>query len=637
MRLFRPFDRRIGAELKTQRKTILKGLVCVAVTSMLTAAMIPLTKEAIQAIQDSAPVKIDIQTSLPNEDALSHELKVPVEQLREAVSKVRAQSERSETKEQATVRQDQALRRLGFVCMIVVGFFLLKYFFTRGQAYYLSKAAAALASDLRIRLFNRLQRLPISYFNEKHTGGIQSVLTNDINVYQNAVTLIRDSIDGPTKGILSLGAIFFINWKLALISLLFIPVMAWFVHQNGKKMKAAQSRVQDDLSDLTAMSQEALSGVRVVKAFAAEQRVGGLYRALVERQFESQLRAIRRFAQLRPMVELIGAVALAVVLYICGMLARVGDLQISQIVALTYALDIINQGARSLANVNNTYNQVQAAADRIYGEVLDVPEEHLRDDGVELPSPSGRIEFRNVTFEYPDGTRALNNVSFVIEPGTSLALVGPSGAGKSTIADLLLRFYDPTSGQILLDGVDIRELRTPWYRRLFGVVPQQTFLFAGTILDNLRLGDADAPDDAVKRAAEMAHADGFVSSTPDGYMTVLGERGVRLSGGEGQRLAIARALVRDPLVLLLDEATSNLDAVSERAVTGALTELMCQKTTLFIAHRLTTAARATRILVLRRGEIVESGSHQELMVHDGVYAGMYAAFSSGILEGGELG
>jgi len=632
MRLFRPFDRRIAAELRTQKKTIWSGLVCVALTSVLTGAMVPMTKWAIQSIQDAAPVKVNVLDKIPGEAQIAAAFEVSVETARKKLSAVGALNSGPESDDEARKRQDEALRRLGFICLSVVGLFVLKYFFTRGQFYFLSKAASALACDLRIRLFDKLQRLPISYFNEKRVGAIQSVLTNDINVYQNAVGLIRDSIDGPTKALIALTMIFLINWQLALVAMMFVPLLAWFVQRNGKRMKAAQGQVQDDLADLTAMSQEALNGTRIVKAFAAEDRITGIFRSLVNRQYESQLRANRRFAQLRPMVELIGAISLATILYICGHLAGLGTLQISDIVAITLALDVINQGARSLANVNNTYNQVQAAADRIYGEVLDVPSEEESESGLVFGAPTGKIEFRDVSFSYPDGTKALDQVSFVIEPGTSLALVGPSGAGKSTIADLLLRFYDPSAGQVLFDGVDIRELKTSWYRQQFGVVPQQTFLFAGSITENLRLGAPDATTEAIEDAVHKAHATGFIDSTPLRFETVLGERGVRLSGGEGQRLAIARALVRNPLVLLLDEATSNLDAVSEKAVTEALEEVMHTRTTLFIAHRLTTAARADRIMVLRRGQVVETGSHNDLIGQNGTYASMYRAFSNGVLD-----
>lgn len=531
-----------------------------------------------------------------------------------------------------TASQHQALRDLLVMCLLVVVVFGIKYFFTRGQTFFITKASARLGTDLRLRLFGKLQRLPLRYYNDKRTGSIQSALTNDVNVYANAVGMVRDGIDGPFRAIAALVAIIWMQWQLALLAILFIPVLAWFVNRNGRRMKAAQAVVQDDLSDLNAMANEALQGTRVIKAFAAEQRISDLYSGLVERAFGSQIQAARRFAALRPMVEFIGAVSLAAILYICGWMAAQGMLVVSQIVALTLAMDQINQGARSFANMNNTYNQVTAAAERLQREVLEVEEEPLQSGAMQLATIKGDVEFRNVSFAYPDGTLALRDVNFTIPAGTSLALVGPSGAGKSTIADLLLRFYDPTEGQILLDGTDLRELDLAWLRQQFGVVPQQTFLFAGTIEDNLRLGTVDAPSAQVERAAAQAHVDAFVARMPDGMQTQLGERGTRLSGGEMQRLAIARALARDPKVLVMDEATSNLDAVSEKYVTEALDQVMTERTTLFIAHRLTTASRASRIAVIRRGELIEIGSHTELMAKDGVYAGMFHAFTAGAMD-----
>lgn len=602
-----------------------------AVGSLLTASTVPLTERAVRAIQNAAPLRVDVLTQRPMEGPLSEALGIPRERIREALSQAESAAVR-ESQDQVRQRQDEALRTLLITCLIVILVFVTKYFFTRGQTYYLSKAATRLAADLRLKLFNHMQRLPVTTVGNKRVGSLQSVLTNDVNVYQTAVNMIRDSIDGPFKAVAALVAMFVIQWQLALIAILFIPVLAWFVHRNGLKMKADQARVQEDLGSLAVVTQEALSGLRVVKAFAAETRVYGMFSKLVETTFDSQVQAIARFAQLRPMVELIGAVSLALILYICGHLARAGDLQISHIVALTLALDIINQGARSLANVNNTYNQVQAAADRIYREVLDLPLEVDGDDLAVLPDPMGRVEFRNVSFQYPDGTQALRNVSFVLEPGESLALVGPSGAGKSTIADLVLKFYHPTEGQVLFDGVDVRELRTTWLRSQFGVVPQHTFLFAGSIEDNLRLGAPEATEGEMWDALETAHAKPFVESMPARLLSEVGERGTRLSGGEGQRLAIARAVIRKPKVLVLDEATSNLDPVSEGVVTQALGEVMEGRTALFIAHRLSTAARATRILVLRKGEVLEIGTHQELLAAQGAYAAMYRAFTSGVMD-----
>lgn len=533
--------------------------------------------------------------------------------------------------------QSKDLNRVGLLCLVIVVLFGFKYFFTRGQTWYLSKAAARMISDLRVRLFDKLQRLPVSYFNEKRSGSIQSVLTNDVGVYQSAVMIVRDSIDGPIKAIGAAIAVVLMSWQLALVAMLFVPILAFVIQRNGKRMKEAQGKVQDDVADLIGMTNEALTGVRIIKAFSAEDRIRESYEKHVQKSYESQMQAVARLASLRPLVELIGAVALAVVLYICGLLAKTSGFSVGDMAALIYALDVINQGFRTLGYANNTYNQVMAATDRIHTQILDVPEDHIDTEHTRvLNDVQGRVEFRNVGFAYPDGTQALNNVSFVIEPGTSLALVGPSGAGKSTIADLLLRFYEPTSGKILLDGVDVTELKVSWLRAQIGVVPQHTFLFAGSLAENISLGSVNASHIEIEEAAKAAHADVFIRNMPGGFEANVGEGGVGLSGGERQRMAIARALVRRPNVLLLDEATSALDAESEKAVQQALDEIMKARTTLFIAHRLTTAARADRILMLRRGEVLEVGSHKELMERKGAYATMYQAFTSGVLDG-EIG
>ncbi len=571
-------DPRVTSELRRHKKLIVKGLVCSAVAAALTSATVPFVKYILAAVE----------------------------------------------------QQDSVM--LAWLSLGVMTLFAIKYWFTRGQTFYLSKAGAALTSDLRVRLFEKLQRLPMEYFNTKRAGATQSVLTNDVNVYQSAITVVRDSIDGPIKIVLGFAMVLFLQWQLALAALAVIPILALVIQRNGRKMKLAQADVQNDLSTMTAMMQESLQGTRIIKAFSAEDQVTDRFRGLVGKAFDSQVRAIKRTATLKPTVELIGAVALSIVVLLCGVLASRGELQVSDLGAFILGLDVINQGARNLGSLNQTLAQIHAATERIYEEILDVPEPLAdRPDARELPTIEGRIEFLNVSFVYPDGTRALSKVSFTIEAGTSVALVGPSGAGKSTIADLLLRFYDPTEGVILLDGVDLRELRTSWLRRRIGVVPQQTFLFAGSIHENLLFGAPDATMQDMGQAIADAHAKPFIDASPDGLETTLGERGVRLSGGEAQRIAIARALVKRPPILLLDEATSNLDAMSEKAVQSALDEVMTSRTTVFIAHRLTTAARANKIIVLRHGEVLEQGTHAELMESGSAYGAMYKAYMSGVL------
>lgn len=608
-----------------QEQRVLQSAEVKALSTELGRSQVQVSR-ALQELEALRPTRSDLSTT--EEFLLAQKLRIESPRVHQALQKIYGQRVKTEP-----FSSWPPMTRLGFWCAVIVVLYLARYWFVRGVTYYMGEAANRLASDLRIKLFDKLQRLPISYFNSKRAGAIQSVLTNDVNVFQNAVGIIRDSLEGPVKMLAAAVMIAYLQWRLFAIALLLLPIMLLVIQRNARKMKQAQKVVQENLAELSAMTHESLQGTRIVRAFSAEDTMLDRYRGLIENSFKSQMRAIGYIARLRPVVELIGAVGMAVVLLLCGYLAQSGVLLVADIAAILYLLDTVNQGFRNLASVHNTYAQVQAATNRIYNEILDVPEEHVESRSERtLPAPQGRIEFQNVSFSYPDGTEALSNVNFTIEPGTSLALVGPSGAGKSTIADLLLRFYDPTAGQILLDGIDIRDLDVGWLRLQIGVVPQQTFLFAGTIADNIRLGNPQASQDEVQQAAIAAHADEFVAEIPERYETIVHERGVRLSGGQMQRVAIARALVRKPTVLLLDEATSALDAHSERKVQQALDEIMRERTTLFIAHRLTTAARADRIVMLRRGEIVEQGSHKDLIDANGAYAGMYRAFSTGVLD-----
>lgn len=509
----------------------------------------------------------------------------------------------------------------------VLAIYVLRYFLIRGQMLWLNRAALRLSADLRKRLFAKLQRLPMSYFSERRSGSVLSALTNDVNVFQLALTSVRDLVDGPLKIVAGAVVAVTMQWQLALVTFAFFPLMSALIQRNSRKMKAAQSETQADLAELTAVAQEQIQGMRTVRSFGAERQAAEAMSDAGERAYRSQLRSAKRVAMLKPLVELMGAAALAVTVLFCGFLAERGLLGVGQLTGFVFALDVMNQGFRSVGSLRQTWAQVEAAADRVHNNVLDLPDGPAEGAAGIVPNESrGEIELRGVTFRYPDGTLALHNVSCRVPAGSSLAVVGPSGAGKSTLIDLLLRFYEPESGQILYDGRDVRELDLGWYRSQIGVVPQSTFLFAGTILDNIRLGNPMvSPDEAIE-AAQLAHADGFIRSSPRGLETELGERGVRLSGGEAQRLAIARALARRPRVLLLDEATSNLDAESERLVSEAVEDSSRGRTTILVAHRLTTAARMGSILVLAGGEVVEMGTHAELVRAGGLYSGMYRTF-----------
>jgi subfamily B ATP-binding cassette protein MsbA len=589
-KLFKGVDPRFLQMLKEQKGFIVPGLICSAVAALMLSGYIVLIKFAIDAIS--------------GEDS-------------EIVLRAR----------DLTGWDSSALVMLSGGLILLL--YLARYFFVRGQFYYMGMAANRLTADLRIKLYDKLQRLPLRYFQERRAGSIQSVLTNDVQVFQQAVNTVRNAIDGPLKIVVGLVSAFVLQPLLSLTAVVVLPLMAITIQRNSKKMKKAQGEVQNSLSRLTAMMQESLHGARIIKAFNAEKKMSRRFEGFVDETYDKQRDAVVVVSKLRPMVELLGAVAIGAVVVICGFLVARDLITVGDLAAFVAALDVVNQGARSIGNLNQTMAQISAANERIHSEVLDVPETLADRDGAREPeSIKGEIAFEDVGFVYPDGTRALKNVSFTVRSGESLALVGPSGSGKSTLADLILRFNDPTEGRILLDGTDLREIKIGWLRSHIGVVPQQTFLFAGPISENLKMGHEEATDQEMEEAARKAHADGFIERTADRYETELGEQGVRLSGGEGQRLAIARALTKDPAILLLDEATSNLDAVSEKLVTDALEEASEGRTTLLIAHRLSTAARADRILMLHSGEAIEIGSHEELMQKDGAYAGMYRAFST---------
>lgn len=566
-------DPRIQAAISSQRKLVVAGLACSGLAAALLAVVTKLIKDTLDSI-----LAKDIQ--------------------------------------------GLAIAALG-----VVAIYVARYFLIRGQGLLLGEAAQRLTANLRIRLFRKLQRLPVSYFTERRGGAVQSVLTNDVTVFQSALASVRDMVDGPLKIVAGIAAAFWMQWQLALVSLAFFPLMSMVIQRNARKMKSAQARAQDDLASLNGITQEQIAGVRVVRSFGAEAKAAEIVEQAVERTFSSQMGTTRRTATLKPLVELMGAAVLGVTVLICGFMAQRDLLTVSNLAGFVYALDLVNQGFRSVGSLRQTWAQVEAAADRIHSEVLDLPDgADLTHDGLRPTVSRGELEFRNVTFRYPDGTLALDSVSFHVPAGNSLAIVGPSGAGKSTLVDLLLRFHEPDSGTILYDGQDVRTLDLEWYRGQFGVVPQRTFLFAGTIAENIRLGKQDATDEEVREAARLAHASTFVEAAPQGYDSELGEMGTKVSGGEGQRLAIARALVRKPKVLVFDEATSNLDATSERMVTEAFEDSRSGRTAIVIAHRLTTAARLDSILVLAEGEVVDKGTHDELVARGGLYASLYQAF-----------
>ncbi len=553
------------------------------------------------------------------------------------------------------------IRRLTWMCISVVAIFLIKGIFSFGQSYLLSLTANRVATRLRDEIYSHLHHLSLAFFNRRRTGAILSTITSDVPVLQAASMSLKDAISAPITIAISLAGLFYYSWRLALISLIFIPFMALVIQRIGKRIRSISGEVQAKLADVTTIVEETVSGVRIIKSFATETEEVQRFSTENHNTMKWVMRGVRKSSQLRPLTEFIGAFGIALVLYLGGIEVSHTNLVIKAqertyyaadplrysrpapefkdprggltqggLMAFVYLLNALARTAGDIGGIVTLREQALAAARRIFGEILNVESDvKEQPDPIYLPRLAGQVKFEDVCFRYgDDDPDVLSHITFEASPGQIIALVGRSGSGKSTLVDLIPRFYDPTGGQILIDGVDIRTVGIQSLRRQIGIVPQETWLFAGTLRDNIAYGNSSASDEEVRSAAYAANA-AFIESMPHRFETVVGERGIRLSGGERQRIAIARAILMNPRILILDEATSSLDASSEALVQEALDVLMKGRTTIVIAHRLSTVVNADRILVIDGGKILEVGSHRDLVAAGGKYAELYERQSRG--------
>jgi subfamily B ATP-binding cassette protein MsbA len=530
----------------------------------------------------------------------------------------------------AAIGKDQ--RMLNLVAITIVGIHIIKWASTFGQTYLVSSATQKIAVRLRNELYTHLQSLSLSFYERTKVGHLMSRMTNDVSLIQNSAHQIIDAVSAPIGMISSLVAIFIVNWKLALVSVVVMPFMSYTVIKISRGMRKLTELLQIRLADIAAVVQETLSAVRIVKSFGMEAYETSRFTDENQRTYGAAMRAVRRSAVMSPTLELIGVTGIAFVLWYGGnMIAQnsMPGFDTGRMMTFLLMLKGISDSARMIGRINITYHQTMAGAQRIFDVLDEVPEVSDAPNAIELPPIEGRVEFKNVYFSYDSGKLVLEDISFVMDPGRQVALVGPSGAGKSTIANLIPRFYDVKEGSVLIDGRDVRKVTLNSLRRQIAIVPQETILFSSSIRENIAYGRMDASDEEIYEAAKAANAHNFVQKMPEGYDTLVGERGVKLSGGERQRVSIARALLKNPKLLILDEATSSLDMASEAVVQEALERLMRDRTTLVIAHRLSTIVNADRILVMEHGRVVESGSHQDLLALGGLYSELYAVQSKG--------
>jgi len=514
---------------------------------------------------------------------------------------------------------------LWMIAGAVVAVFFLKSACSFAQDSVLSFIGHRIIADMQARLFSHMIRLDVASFQERHSGGMISHFTYDINALRSAINDGFVSLGRDLLSVLFLVAVMFqMDWVLALVGLVVAPLSAQPIQRLGKRIRKVAGQTQDEMSRLTTTLSQSFQGVRMVKAFGLEDHESAKVTELADNIFRLNFRAARVRASVQPIVDCFGGIAVAAVIVYGGMRVISGVTDSGSFFAFITAVVAAYQPMRGLGKANNTLNEGMAAASRVFS-ILDrqttLPEPAAPKT---MPHEAGSVRFEKVCFSYNEDASALNDVSFEAPAGGVTALVGPSGAGKSTVFSLIPRFYDPQSGRVLVNGVDVREVNSQDLRHNIAVVSQEVILFDETILDNIRLGRLDASEEEVYEAARAAAADEFIRALPDGYQTLVGEQGLRLSGGQRQRVAIARALLKDAPILLLDEATSALDTESERLIQDALQILMKGRTTLVIAHRLSTIRDADVIHAFDDGRVVESGNHAELLAKDGLYAKLHA-------------
>ncbi len=513
------------------------------------------------------------------------------------------------------------------ICLLVLLAFLGKNLFGYLQAYFLAYVEQGVIKDIRNEAYYHLHKLPMSFFKGEKTGNLISRITNDVTVVQASVSAVfLNLIREPLTIIVFLGIAISISFKLTLFSLVILPFSIGIIVWIGLKLRKQSALLQAKMADITTVLHETITGVKIVKAFGMEKYENKKFAGQTFKFFKLILKMVRIRNAASPITEFLSVIVGVVIIYYGGQLVLTEQtIKASEFLGFLFAIFQLMPPIKELGTLNNRIQESSAAGDRIF-EILDTnPSIIDKPNAVTVDDFIDKIEFNNIKFHYSDSDEIiLDNINFTARKGQIIALVGSSGAGKTTLSDMIPRFYDPTEGEIMLDGINLKDIKLADLRKLMGIVTQETVLFNESVKQNIAYGLEDFPEEKIYEASKAANAHNFILELPNGYDTVIGEKGTKISGGQRQRISIARAILKNPPIMILDEATSALDNESEVLVQEAIERLMSDRTTFVVAHRLSTIRNADRILVLDKGRIVQDGKHDELLSDDkGIYRRLY--------------